>query len=84
MNRFYRTTPTTYEAIRSAMDAASGYPNEQTATWFVPASESIKDSEGNCLIAAIEPIAEQFGEAGADEITAEQYHALIPQPDPEI
>jgi hypothetical protein len=80
MNRFFRTTSATYDAIRAAMDAASGYPNDQAATWFVPASESIKDFEGNCLIAAIEPIAEQFGAAGAEELTAEEYTALIPQP----
>lgn len=83
MNRFFRTTPATYEAIRSAMDTASGYPSADAETWFVPSSEAQKDAEGNCLIAAIPQIAEQFAAAGAEEITAEQYHALIPQPDPE-
>ena len=81
MNRFFRATPATYEAIRAAMDAASGYPNEQADTWFGPASESIKDSEGNCLIAAIQPIAEQFGAAGAEELTSEEYQILLPQPE---
>lgn len=80
MNRFFRTTAATYEAIRAAMDGASGYPNQQTDTWFVPASEAQKDAVGLCLIAAIPQIAEQFAAAGAEEITAEQYHALIPQP----
>lgn len=80
MNRFFRTTPATYEAIRSAMDNASGYPNAETATWFVPATEAQKDASGNCLIAAIAPIAEQFVAAGAEELPAEEYTALIPQP----
>jgi hypothetical protein len=84
MNRFFRATPEIYEAIRTSMDAASGYPNEETATWFVPASESIKDSEGNCLIAAIAPIAEQFVAAGAEELPAEEYTALIPPPEEEL
>jgi len=81
MNRFFRTTPATYEAIRAAMDAASGYPNDQTDTWFVPASEAQKDAVGLCLIAAIPQIAEQFASAGAEEITAEEYTALMPQPE---
>lgn len=83
MNRFFRTTPATYEAIRAAMDTASGYPSADADTWFVPDSESQKDDEGNCLIAAIAPIAEQFSAAGAEELVAEEYTALIPQPDPE-
>lgn len=81
MNRFFRTTPATYEAIRTSMDAASGYPNASATTWFVPATEAQKDALGNCLIAAIAPIAEQFAAAGAEEITSDQYLALIPQPE---
>ena len=81
MNRFFRTTTATYEAIRAAMDTASGYPSADAETWFVPVSESQKDAEGNCLIAAIPQIAEQFAAAGAEEITSDQYLALIPQSD---
>ena len=81
MNRFFRATPATYEAIRTSMDSASGYPNAETDTWFVPASEAQKDALGNCLLAAIAPIAEQFAAAGAEEITSDQYHDLIPQPE---
>lgn len=81
MNRFFRANPATYEAIRAAMDASSGYPNDQTDTWFVPASEAQKDAVGLCLIAAIPQIAEQFAAAGAEEITSDQYLALIPQSD---
>lgn len=80
MNRFFRTTPATYEAIRAAMDTSSGYPSADADTWFVPASEAQKDAEGNCLIAAIAPIAEQFVAAGAEELPDEEYIALIPQP----
>jgi len=84
MNRFFRTTLNTYETIRLAMDAASGYPNDQAATWFVPAAECLKDAQSNCLIAAIPQIAKRFEAAGAEEITSEEYTALIPQPEEEI
>lgn len=63
------------------MDAASGYPNDQAATWFVPAAECLKDAQGNCLIAAIPQIAERFQAAGGEEITLEEYQNLLPQPE---
>jgi hypothetical protein len=84
MNRFFHTQPEIYESIRNAMDAASGYPSTQADTWFAPIEDAPKDADGNPLIAAIEPIAAQFIAAGAEELTAEEFQALQPQPEEEI
>lgn len=75
--------PEKYETIRAAMDAESGYPNEQAETWFTPAIEAPKDADGCCLIAAIDPIAERFASESCHELTEAEYLALIPQPEPE-
>jgi hypothetical protein len=77
MNRFFRLTPSTYESIRNQMDAESGYPNEQAETWFTPVDDCQKHADGNCLIAAIPPIADRLAEAG-EELTQEQYEAALP------
>ena len=83
MNRFFRSTPDVYEAIRTAMDTESGYPSAQADTWFVPLGSAPKDASGNPLIAAIASIAERFAAAGAEELASEQYKALLPQPEEE-
>jgi hypothetical protein len=81
MNRFFRASPEIYETVRTAMDAASGYPSTQAETWFAPIENAPKDADGNPLIAAIEPIAAQFIAAGAEELAAEEFQALQPQPE---
>lgn len=60
------------------MDFISGYPSEKAETWFVPASDAAKDANGNILIAAIPIIAEQFVNAGAQQITEDEYRANLP------
>jgi len=77
MNRFFLVAPPAYESIRNQMDAESGYPNEQAKTWFTPAADCRKDSDGNCLIAAIPPIADRLAEVG-EELTQEQHEAALP------
>lgn len=72
VNRFFRASPETYEAIRTAMDAASGFPSAQAATWFAPTTQAPRDSAGRCLIAAIPQIAQEFAKS-AEEITAEEF-----------
>lgn len=84
MNRFFRTSPTIYETIRTSMDAESGFPNLHAETWFVPISAAPKDGNGNPVIAAIAPIAVQFIAAEAEELTSEEYHAILPQPEEEL
>lgn len=83
MNRFFKIMPEKYEAIRAAMDAESGYPNEHAETWFAPATDALKDADGCCLIAAIDPIADRFASKACHELTEVEYLALMPQPDPE-
>lgn len=83
MNRFFKIMPEKYEAIRHAMDAESGYPNDQAETWFAPATDAPKDADGCCLIAAIAPIAERFAAEACHELTEVEYLALMPQLDPE-
>ena len=80
MNHFLRIAPSAYESIRKAMDAESGYPNEQAETWFTPASDCQRDADGNCLIAAIPPIADRLAGVG-EELTQEQYEAALPKAD---
>lgn len=83
MNRYFKIMPEKYEAIRGAMDAESGYPNERAITWFAPAIEAPKDADGCCLIAAIAPIAERFASESCHELTEAEYLAFLPQPDPD-
>ena len=78
MNRFFLADPETYEAIRAEMDAASGFPSAQAATWFAPADQAPRDANGQCLLAAIAPIAERFAAEGAEEITAEEFATALP------
>lgn len=78
VNRFFRSTTERYEAIRAAMDAASGFPSAQAATWFAPADQAPRDANGQCLLAAIAPIAERFAAEGAEEITAEEFATALP------
>jgi hypothetical protein len=78
VNRFFLADPETYEAIRASMDAASGFPSAQAATWFAPADQAPRDANGQCLLAAIAPIAERFAAEGAKEITAEEFATALP------
>lgn len=55
------------------MDSASGFPSSKADTWFTPESYSLKDSNGNCLIAAIHEIAEEFSKSDAEEITFDEF-----------
>ena len=78
VNRFFLADPETYEAIRASMDAASGFPSAQAATWFAPADQAPRDANGQCLLAAIAPIATRFASEGAEEITAEEFATALP------
>ena len=80
MNRFFRISASAYESVRNQMDAESSYPNEQAQTWFTPVADCQKDADGNCLIAAIPPIAERMADVG-EELTREQYEAALPKTD---
>lgn len=79
MNKFFKTNAETYESIRKNMDLISGYPSEKAETWFAPATDAAKDTDGNILIAAMPIIAEQFISAGAAQITEDEYRANLPK-----
>jgi hypothetical protein len=80
VNRFFLADPSAYEAIRAEMDAESGFPSAQAATWFAPAAQAPRDFAGRCLLAAIAPIAERFSAEGVEEMTAEEFAAALPPP----
>jgi hypothetical protein len=73
MNKYFKTAAETYESIRNAMDAESGYPNNVATTWFTPAEQAPKSTDGDCLIAAINPIADRFIAEGVTELTESEY-----------
>jgi hypothetical protein len=50
-HRFFTTDDATYEAMRSAVDAAWGYPTAETLTCVPPASEQWHDASGRVVIA---------------------------------
>lgn len=80
MSRFFKTKADIYESIRIKMDSGSAFPSSEAVTWFTPASQSPKDAAGNCLIAAIDAIAEEFEKMNVDEISEEEYRAAISAP----
>jgi hypothetical protein len=80
MNSFFRVSISAYESVRKRMDLESNYPNARAETWFAPSSSCQKDADGNCLIAAIPPIADRLAEVG-EELTQEQYEAVLPKAD---
>lgn len=82
MNRYFKTTAANYESIRTAMDIESGYPSNEAETWFTPAQNAPKSIDGNILIAAMPAITARFIEAGAQEISEQEYNnqQLTPLP----
>lgn len=83
MRKYFKTTEAIYEAIRSAMDTESGFPNNVATTWFAPAATAPRDPEGNCLISAKPPIADSFLQAGATELSEAEYLSFLPSEDVE-
>lgn len=49
-HRFFKASPTVYEAIRKQIDAAWGYPTAHTQTSIPPAAEQHKAADGDCLM----------------------------------
>jgi hypothetical protein len=86
--RYFRSSAETYEAVRSGLDAAFGYPDGVTETVWVPASVAPRDSQGRCLLAVrsescerpqVASVLPQLLASGAvEEIDAETYMAALP------
>lgn len=49
--RFFRSSPAVYEAMRQQLDAAFGYPDGVTQTVWRPVAQAVKDDQGRCLLA---------------------------------
>jgi hypothetical protein len=92
--RYFRSTLAVYASICAQLDAAYGYPNEATKTMrTLPlAADLPADGQGRvCLAVSAEyceynlpsELLPQLIAAGqVEEITAEQYAALLPTPPP--
>lgn len=95
MDRYFRSTSDVYKAVCSQLDAAYGYPNAETKTArTLPLLDSLPtDDQGRVYLAVSAEYCEfnlpsellpQLIAAGlVEEITAEQYEAMLPQPDPQ-
>ena len=90
-HRYFATTDAVYESMRSAVDAAWGYPTAQTLTCVPPAVEQWHDADGRVVIALTvdwlswEPVPSMIGgaiAAGAvTEIDEATFWAASPRPE---
>jgi hypothetical protein len=90
--RFFRSSAAVYEAMRTQLDAAFGYPDGVTETVWQPLASAMRDSRGRCLLAvhasscerpAVAAMLPQLIASGAvEEITAGEYQPAIHAPDP--
>jgi hypothetical protein len=79
---FCRADADTYEAVRAAIDAACGWPDDGTATSIEPAATAPRDAAGRVLLAVQPWIAAAAAEqlAGLERINAAEYQP-VPPPD---
>jgi hypothetical protein len=49
--RYFRSSAAVYEAMRTQLDAAFGYPDGATETVWRSVETALCDSEGRCLLA---------------------------------
>jgi hypothetical protein len=77
--KFFRADEATYERVRSAIDAANGWPDAGTFTAIEPAATAPRDAAGRVLLAVQPWIATAAAEqiAGLEEITESDY---VPNP----
>ena len=88
-HRFFRAPDAVYESMRTAVDAAWGYPTEHTITCVPPAAEQWHDAGGWCVIALTvewlswEPVPSLFAGALAaghvEEIAEVTFWAAAPK-----
>jgi len=86
--------PVVYLSISSQLDAAYGYPSAETKTArTLPLAETLPtDEQGRVYLAVSaeycdyilpgEMLPDMLASGDVEEVTAEQYVALLPQPDP--
>ena len=90
--RFFRSTDAVYEAIRSQLDAAYGYPNAETKTLtsITPAADAPHDPQGRVYLAIAsdycdynlpaELLPQLIASGAVEEITAAEYRAAVSVP----
>ena len=92
--RFFRSTDAVYDAIRSQLDEAYGYPNAETKTLtsITPAADAPHDAQGRVYLAIAadycdynlpaELLPQLLASGAVEEITEAEYRAAIQAPDP--
>lgn len=88
--RYFRSTAAVYEAIRSKLDAAWGYPNAETKTETAipPAGNLPKDAEGRVYLVVSaeycdyilpsEMLPQLLASGAVEEIDEATYRAILP------
>jgi len=73
--RFFRADAATYERARGEIDAANGWPDDNTFTAIEPVETAPRDEVGRVLLAAQPWIAAAAAQqlAGLEEITEADY-----------
>ncbi len=89
--RFFRSNDAVYEAIRSQLDAAYGYPSAETKTLtsITPAADAPHDPQGRVYLAIAsdycdynlpaELLPQLIASGAVEEITEAEYLAAIEQ-----
>lgn len=88
MIRYFRATDTAYEAVRSQLDEAYGYPNPEslTATSIPPAWDSPRDEMGMVYLAVsadycdyilpAQLLAEMIAAGNVEEVTGDAFMSV--------
>ena len=86
--RFFRSSSAVYEAMRTQLDAAFGYPDGTTETVWQPLASALRDSQGRCLLAVHAESCERpavaavlpglIAKGQVEEIDRETYLAAMP------
>jgi hypothetical protein len=89
--RYFRSTPATYAAICAQLDAAYGYPRQETLTErTLPAVDALPtDGQGRVYLAVAaayceyvlpsQLLSDLIASGAVEETTAEAYQAVLPQ-----
>jgi hypothetical protein len=95
MDRYFRSTSDVYTAVCNQLDAAYGYPNAETKTarTLPPLDALPTDDHGRVYLSVSgdycnyilpgEILPGLLASGDVEEVTAEQYVALLPEPDPQ-
>lgn len=90
-HRFFKASSEVYDAMRSQIDAAWGYPTIHTQTCIPSAADQHKATDGDCVLGVKaewcewEPVAtllpQMLSSSQIEEISESEYWAEMPTPD---